>query len=344
MAENRSIDLLCHFLYDIAIFQKGSKPMQFKFRFSILALTVAVCSNVSFAGDDIFEIGVGIFGQKTLDASRVRNGVATGAGAAAGAATIFTDDGLDGPTTLGGEVSVSLNAGIAHLTAQVNPIYVPSGPKGSNPIYEGRLRGNIGYIQLQELMIRKNDVSAADLLSPKVEIAAPGVPGDSILSMIGAGPNVNLPFDLGKVAISLGMAYAQYKYLETTTTASNGDVKTTDELKSGELVGAYLGTHVVVKFWKVENELYAAYFVDSSVVANGKIDCRRCYDQQTGMPTGKIGSADGFGGFNIDNTLFVSAIRLPFGSMGPELRLRFLDMPQGSEFVARLGLKVKAAL
>jgi hypothetical protein len=297
--------------------------------------------------EPVFEIGVGAFGQYTISSEAIKAEGFSGTDALNLARSTFAG----GPANWGGEISISLNTFLGELALKVNPIYAPSNNNGTSPLYEGTLRGNLlGFIQLQELMVRRNalNLSGIENGSPDINTSL-GVPGDSNLAMLGLGPSLNLPLDLGQIAISLGVAYAQYQYAISEQKESGGEKHSRYRTQNEDMVGAYLGTHLKLRFWRVENELYAAYYMDSGTLAQAVSD-RSGPRQSQGATFGDcckaslIASNGGFQGFNVDNTTFIRAVRLPIGELGPELRIRLLQMPQGEEFTARLGLKIKATL
>lgn len=132
--------------------------------------------------------------------------------------------------------------------------------------------------------------------------------GEAMHGMGGAGMGIDLPGSIGSVSASLGAMAMRWE-------RPGQDAQ--------EILGAYAGAIVKLRVWKAHNELKVAYFATRDDWNDGYGE-----SYTEGWKHGVIGSG----------RAFVKLFKISGVELGPELRGQLAKLPDGTEWMATLGL------
>jgi hypothetical protein len=160
-----------------------------------------------------------------------------------------------------------------------------------------------------------------------------GAYDEQLRIMGGIGQSKSLPGGLGRVAASLGLLYLQNFALDP----NSPDLRRV----SAVMAGAYVGSILELKIWKIENQLRIAYYVAPRVFKDLEEltidDVLQIGDFST-WHRGLIGDAK----------IFMHAIDLDLMGksilVGPEIRAEFADLPSGTEMMFRFGIGARVRM
>ena len=139
-----------------------------------------------------------------------------------------------------------------------------------------------------------------------------GPNGDQMRGFAGFGSSFDLPKELGVITASLGAGVIDWE--------RPGE-------ESQVLYGGYAGAKILLKIWKLKNELQVAYYIAPSIT-----------EDLESVEWGETEFIERWNhGIVASEKIRIDIFKLPLLSFGPEARARLVQLPDGTEWSGTVG-------